>query len=260
MKQLITIPTIVDGLTRLGVNHGDKLLVHCSLSSLGRVQGGSQAVVEALVSAVSEIGTLVMPTLTNGRFDPSEWGNPPAPEHQWQRIRFETPAFHPDKTPTDHTMSAVYELFRTWPGTLRSNHPHSSMAAWGVERERITRGHQLEERFGDSSPLGALYALDARVLFLGTSYDTSTCFHLAEYRVPNPPRREFLIVQGQGTQRQLVTYEDVDTNSSVFAQLGADFEAAVPVAVATIGAATCRLFSFRSAVDFAVQWLTKQRD
>jgi len=41
--------------------------------------------------------------------------------------------------------------------------------------------------------------------------------------------REFLIVQGDGDERQLVTYTDVD--------------------------AECRLFSFRSAVDFAQDWL-----
>lgn len=259
MQQLVTVPTIIEGLADLGVTSGDRLLVHCSLSSFGRVQGGAQAVVEALEQAVGPSGTLVMPTLTNGRFDPSEWGNPPAPEQHWHRIRFETPAFHPDKTPTDHTMSAVYELFRTWPGALRSNHPHSSMAAWGAHRESLTTGHRLEERFGDSSPLGTLYELDAKVLFLGTGYDTSTCFHLAEYRVSNPPRRAFRIVQQQGSERRLVTYEDVDTNSSVFEQLGSDFEAAEPVAVAPIGAAQCRLFSFRKAVDFAVAWLGANR-
>ena len=107
MQQLVTIPTIIDGLAAMGVAEGAKLMVHCSLSSFGRVQGGPQAVVEALVARVGESGTLVMPTFTDGRFDPSEWGNPPAPEHLWDRISFESPAFHPTKTPTDQTMSAV---------------------------------------------------------------------------------------------------------------------------------------------------------
>jgi len=196
-----------------------------------------------------------MPTLTNGRFDPSEWKNPPAPEKDWDRIRFETPPYHPDKTPTDATMSAVYELFRTWPGVVRTDHPHSSVAAWGHDRDAITRVHLLEERFGNSSPLGVLYDLDAQVLFLGTSYGTNTCFHLAEYRQPDPPVRDFLIVRGSADNRKLVTYSDVDTDSSIFETIGADFELATPIQLTLIGAAECRLFDLRAGVDFATNWL-----
>ena len=258
MQQLVTVPTIADGLGRLGVGRGAKLLIHCSLSRFGRVQGGAQAVIEALTQTVGETGTLVMPTLTNGRFDPSEWRNPPMPEQYWDRVRFETPAFHPRKTPTDHTMSAVYELFRTWPGVARSHHPHSSMAAWGSERDRLMQTHKLEERFGNSSPLGRLYKMNAQVLFLGTTYDTNPCFHLAEYRQPNPPKRQFLIVQGEGANRALIRYEDVDTDSSIFGRIGADFELACPVRIGTIGEATCRLFSLRTAVDYAQQWFAER--
>ncbi len=260
MRQLVTVPTITQGLDALGVSKGSTLMVHCAMSSFGRVQGGAQTIIEALTTTVSDSGTLVMPTLTNGRFDPSEWGNPPAPEEHWHRIRFETPAFHPQKTPTDHTMSAVYELFRTWPDALRTNHPHSSVAAWGQHRDRIVRVHKLEERFGDSSPLGVLYELDAQVLFLGTTYSTNTCFHLAEYRQPDPPVREFLIVQGDDENRRLTSYEDVDTDSSVFETIGADFERERKVRIGRIGSATCRLFSFREAVDFAVNWLTHRKE
>ncbi len=255
MRNSITSPTILRGLTELGVQEGARLMVHCSMSSFGHVEGGAQAIIEALIGSVGSQGTLVMPTLTNGRFDPSEWSNPPAPEDQWTRIRFETPAYHPDKTPTDATMSAVYELFRTWPGAIRTNHPHSSLAAWGHDRARITEVHRLEERFGDSSPLGVLYELDAQVLFLGTGFSTNTCFHLAEYRRPNPPKRDFQIVRGEGDDRKLISYSDVDTNSGLFEAIGADFETEANIRNVRIGGAECRLFKFRSAVDFAVEWL-----
>jgi aminoglycoside 3-N-acetyltransferase len=258
MQPLVTIPTITDGLAELGVSKGSTLMVHCSMSSFGHVQGGAQTMLEALISGVGASGTIVMPTLTNGRFDPSEWRNPPVPEEFSDRIRFETPAFHPRKTPTDHTMSAVYELFRTWPDVLRTDHPHSSVAAWGLHRDRIVSVHRLEERFGNSSPLGILYDLDAQLLFLGSTYSTNTCFHLAEYRRPNPPVREFLIVQGSDENRRLTTYTDVDTDSSVFETIGADFEVEHEVSVGTIGAASCRLFGLRIAVDFAVEWLTNR--
>ncbi|XOV84166.1 MAG: aminoglycoside N(3)-acetyltransferase [bacterium] len=258
MQQIITLPTITDGFATLGVSAGSTLMVHCSMSSFGRIHGGAQTIVEALTKTVGDSGTIVMPTLTNGRFDPSEWGNPSAPEEHWDRIRFETPAFHPQKTPCDHTMSAVYELFRTWPDASRTNHPHSSVAAWGRHRDRIVSVHKLEERFGNSSPLGVLYELDAQVLFLGTTYSTNTCFHLAEYRRPNPPVREFFIVQGLDQNKRLTTYTDVDTNSSIFEAIGEDFERERDVRIEVIGSAPCRLFGFRAAVDYAEEWLTNR--
>jgi len=254
MYQLVTVPTLLEGLAELGVSKGSTLLVHCSLSSLGRVEGGAQAIIESLIACIGDSGTIAMPTFTNGRFDPSEWGNPPAPEEYWDRIRFETPAFHPRKTPTDHTMSRVYELFRTWPEVARTDHPHSSMAAWGAHRDEVVHTQKLEERFGDSSPLGALYRLDADVLFIGTGYSTNTCFHLAEYRRPTAPTREFYHVDR--AQNRLTTYVDVDTNSSIFETIGRDFEGSHRVNQTEIGAAPCRLFSLRSAVDFAVAWFS----
>ncbi|MCZ6641659.1 MAG: AAC(3) family N-acetyltransferase, partial [Gammaproteobacteria bacterium] len=112
--------------------------------------------------------------------------------------------------------------------------------------------HKLEERFGESSPVARLYDLNGYVLFLGTTYATNTCFHLAEYRLKEPPRRKFKIVRGK---RALHEYSDVDTDSSVFQELGEAYESAVQIKRGTIGHATCRLFPIREAVDFALAWL-----
>jgi aminoglycoside 3-N-acetyltransferase len=257
VRPLVTVPTIAAGLAALGIKSGDCLLVHVSLSSIGQVHGGPQAVIEALIEAVGETGTLVMPTFTNGRFDPSEWGNPPAPEDQWQRIRFETPAYHSLKTPTDHTMSCVYELFRSWPGTVRTNHPHSSMAAWGKNRDEIVSVHELNDRLGESSPLARLYEMQAQVVFLGTGFATNTCFHLSEYRQEVPPTREYMIVAGVDEARELVRYTDVDTDSSRFEAIGAAFAEQCSIAQTTIGTASCLRFELTDAVDYAQQWLNQ---
>ena len=255
VRPLVTIPAIVTGLTKLGLERGDCVLVHASLSSFGQVQGGAQAVIEALIEVVGMNGTLVMPAFTNGRFDPSEWGNPPLAQDQWDRIRFETPAYHPQKTPTDHTMSCVYELFRSWPDAVRTNHPHSSLAAWGKHRDEIVSVHELADRLGESSPLARLYDMQAQVVFLGTGFATNTCFHLAEYRRSNPPTREYMIVAEVDGVRQLVRYTDVDTDSSRFAAIGAAFEEQCSISQTTIGASSCKRFQFVDAVDFAQQWL-----
>ena len=257
MRNLITIPTIVKGLLELGVRQKSKLLVHCSLSSLGHVQGGSQTVIEGLMSVVGTGGCIAMPAFSAGRFDPSEWGSPPVPPNQWNRIRFETPRYHPRKTPVDPTMSVVYELFRTWPGSRRSNHPHSSFSAWGEGSTTLLAPHALDDRFGESSPLRRMYDRDFQVLFLGTGFSTNTCFHLAEYRQPNAPKREFFRLKAKGSRAKLARYEDVDTDSSRFEGMGADFERECTVARTKIGTARCRYFPMRRAVDFAGVWLSR---
>jgi len=259
VQQIITVSTIVRGLRRLDLKLGNNILVHCALSKIGWVQGGAQAVIEALIEVVGGEGTITMPTLTNGRFDPSEWRNPPVAKQYWGQIRAEMPLYHKRKTPTDASMSAVYELFRTWPAALRTGHPHSSMVSWGKAKHQITHQHKLEDRFGESSPLARLYELDARVLFLGTGYDTNTCFHLAEYRQQQPPLREYMLVTEKSGKRVLEKYIDVDSNSSVFADLGADFEKQAHPKRVDIGQAMCRVFSLRHAVDFAQEWLSTAR-
>ena len=60
----VTKQDIVRGLTRLGVCAGDILLVHSSLSRFGYVEGGADAVIDALLESVRPGGTVMVPTLT----------------------------------------------------------------------------------------------------------------------------------------------------------------------------------------------------
>ena len=53
-------------LRRLGVREGDCVMLHSSLSSLGRVEGGAEAVVEAFLDATGPEGTLITPAFTEG--------------------------------------------------------------------------------------------------------------------------------------------------------------------------------------------------
>lgn len=73
----ITIHSIAQDLSRLGVKEGDTVLVHSSLSKLGWVCGGPQVAVHGLLQAIGTSGTLVMPAQSSDWSDPAEWGNPP---------------------------------------------------------------------------------------------------------------------------------------------------------------------------------------
>ena len=71
-----TVRGMVAQLATLGLPAGATVIVHASLSRLGWVAGGAQAVVTALLEAVGPAGTLVMPTHSRQLTEPSDWGNP----------------------------------------------------------------------------------------------------------------------------------------------------------------------------------------
>lgn len=153
-----------------GVCEGDILLAHSSLKSFGRVEGGGAAVIAAAKAAVGPRGTLVLPTLVQRDFD-NAYAN-------WDK----------DTSPSD--VGAITELFRTMPGSLRSNQATHSVAAQGRLAQHLTGEHTAYGPrmgvFGDycfsySSPWQKMYLLDAKVVFIGVSTLYNTFKHFAEY-------------------------------------------------------------------------------
>jgi aminoglycoside 3-N-acetyltransferase len=256
-------PVTRDGLAadlgRLGVRPGSVLLVHSSLSGLGWVCGGAQAVVEALLDALGPDGTLVVPTHTNGNSEPSVWQRPPVPEDWWPVIRATMPAYDPAVTPPARQLGVVVQVARTWPGARRSAHPQDSFAAVGPAAETVTAGHALDSGFGERSPLARVHDLDGDVLLLGVGHGSNTSLHLAEHRVPNAPREPYgaAVIGPEG--RYWATWEDVVADESDFEALGAAFDATGAVTVGRVGAGEARLMRQRELVAFGAAWMVEHR-
>jgi len=257
----LTATSLTEQLRACGLAEGQIVLVHLAMSKLGWIIGGAEAVVLALLSAVGIGGTIMMVTNSSNNTDPYEWQHPPLPEKWWPMIRDHTPAYNPLTTPT-RGMGVVPELFRTWPGAVRSAHPAFSLAALGPHAKYLMTDHALTEDAGDRSPLGKLYELDGYVLLLGVEHWSNTSLHLAEFRAKYPGKRNIatgsaMLVNGQ---RQWVAYETPKTTPDDFGEIGAAFDTAHDIAVQQINDAQMRFFRQRLVVDFAIEWMEQHRD
>lgn len=146
---------IVSGLNSLGVAAGDKVLVHSSLSAIGRVDGGAETVIDALLEAVGPEGLVVVPT----------FGGPQP--------------FDRKKTPT--TLGIIADRFWRRPEAVRSLHPTHSVAAIGKGAEELIRGHEsAPTAYAEGTPYHKLTQEGGKILLLGVDQDRNTTLHTAE--------------------------------------------------------------------------------
>jgi len=144
-------------LGELGVEKGDTVIVHSSLSSMGMVDGGPDAVIDALLNAVGEEGTLVMPAFSDNMKD----------------------AFDPENTKSD--VGIISEVFRKRKDVLRSYHPTHSVCASGKNAEHITQGHQFSKTpCGRETPFYKIKELDGKIILLGVDMNRNTMLHAIE--------------------------------------------------------------------------------
>jgi aminoglycoside 3-N-acetyltransferase len=257
----ITITRLVDDLQQLGLEAGQTVLVHSSLSKLGWVCGGTQAVIMALMDVLGNDGTLMMPTHTAQNTDPSNWGAPPVPESWVQTIRDNRPAYDPTLTPP-REMGAIPESFRKMSGVKRSNHPIGSFAAMGKQADFLLDKHDsLEQMFGDTSPIGKLYDCGGHVLLLGVTHSNNTSLHLAEHRADFPSKRMVkegvaMMVEGQ---RQWVDFEMMALETDDFEEIGTAYHTQHGYPQGKVGLANALFMRQAPIVDFATQWMTQNR-
>lgn len=155
----VTQSDLVIGLRDLGVQPGDLVFVHASLSRFGYVEGGPRTVIEALRETIGPDGTLAMPAFTFGLL------NEPAPMLD---IRH-SPCW----------VGKTYELFRTEYATHRSHHITHSVAAAGPLAEALTGAHGRTP-FGETSPFVQLARRGGKLLLMGVSHNSNTTMHAVE--------------------------------------------------------------------------------
>jgi len=159
---------ILRGLADVCLRPGDVVLVHSSLSAFGRVDGGADAVIDALLEAVGPAGTVVVPTFTWDSF------------HDQHGVVF-------DMRETPSEVGKITEVFRRRPQALRSPHLCHSVAAIGRHAAALTR--DTPSAYGPDSAFDTLIRLDAWNLFLGVGCTSCTALHAVEEQMQVPYRQ-----------------------------------------------------------------------
>ena len=246
-------------LSALGLHEGMVLLVHCSLSRVGRVDGGAATVRDALLRALGPTGTLVVPTqsrsksTTSQEFLESLRGlSPERREHHFNAV----PGFDPALTPSEG-MGALAEAVRTHPRAHRSGHPTTSFAAIGRHAAELTAQHPYHCVLGEHSPLGWMHRAGAHVLLLGVGFDKCTAFHLGEDASVSPDRSYCFKIGDSWTDvhgARDYDASDFDALGALFSEIHADYVRTGPV-----GAAVGTLFPLALAADFADKQLPDLR-
>ena len=256
----LTPQSLLTNLRACSVQRGHTLIVHGSLSQIGFVIGGAETVVRALLAAVGDEGTLVVPTQTWKNLDPTRGVHGDIPEAWYPALREHWPAYDAALTPSLN-MGVLAETIRLWPGARRSAHPARSFAALGANADKITAEHPLESPTGEGSPLAKLYDLGAHVLLLGVGHDKNTSLHLAEARADYANKSVItessaMFVNGE---RRWVSYEVLEPISDDFVTIGAAFEEVNHLEPCYVGQAETKLIAQRALVDFAAVYMEQHR-
>lgn len=250
-------------LTALGLRPGDAVLAHGALSRVGRLLNGPDAVVGALLDAVSPGGTVLAYTDWDARYDELlDAGGRVPPE--W---REHVPPFDPAASRAARDNGALPEFLRTWPGARRSGSPGASVAALGARADWFTADHPLDYGYGPGSPLAKLVEADGRVVMIGAPLDTMTLLHHAEHLADLLGKRviryEVPFATPGGVRWR--TVEEFDTADPVvdtfaddyFGTIVAEFLASGQGVRGPVGGADGVLVDARAVCAFAVGWMER---
>ncbi|GAB2673069.1 AAC(3) family N-acetyltransferase [Kribbella swartbergensis] len=179
---MVSAEEIGEGLRRLGLGRSSSVIVHASLKSFGYVDGGAEAVCEALTGTC---GTVLAPA---GTWDFPGIGAPPGtarpynaydPAPTWEafddRLARAT-AFSCD-LPIDRALGRIPETLRLTRSPARTSHPLFSYIAVGPAADQVLSAQRLDWPLG---PIEELGRLDGDVLLLGVDHTSNTTIHVAE--------------------------------------------------------------------------------
>jgi aminoglycoside 3-N-acetyltransferase len=260
---VITRSQLTHDLRQLGVRPGAVLMLHASVRAVGRVVGGPDVVLQALLDVLGPAGTLMMYVgWEEAVYDFAAW-----PEEKQRAYLEECLPFDPATSRAYRKWSILTEYLRTWPGARRSNHPEASVAAVGAQADWITADHPHQYGYGRGSPLEKLCQAGGQVLLLGALLDTLTVLHYAEHIADVPDKRiaRYKMPILRDGQRVWADFEEFNTSDGIVDWEGEDYFITIAGEFLTsgqgrsglVGAAQSHLFDAATLVHFGVAWMER---
>ena len=246
----ITKEDLINKFSQLGIKQGDTLLVHASLSSLGYVVGGAEALYYALREVIGNEGTIVVPSQTVEISDPTSWQYPPVPQEWHDVIRSSMPAYSKNLS-YSKALGAFSQLIGILPYSIRSNHPMYSFTAIGEKASEIIGQDSFDFPFGDESSLGRMYSIGAKVLMIGTDFETNTSLHLAENRLNREVIHEKSKILTKDREKW-ISFKNIELDIyDDYLEIQKNFTEHYTVNHISINESNVYLFDMKECVDFA---------
>jgi aminoglycoside 3-N-acetyltransferase len=232
---------LVTQLREIGVQAADTVMIHASMRKIGKIDGGADGLIDALLEAVGPRGTL----FAYADFEPVS----------------ETPHFDPARSPCAFDHGVFPEVLRRRRGTLRSTNPGASVLALGDNALMLTEQHPMQYGYGAGSPFERFVECDGKLLLLGSSLDAVTLLHYVEAISELPGKRviRYDVPMLQDGAVRNVEIEEFDTSTPVVTGMPENyFELIVRAFLASegltpqmIGSAESYLIDARTLVRFA---------
>lgn len=167
---ILRFDDLVSLFTSLGIVPGDVVMLHSSLSKIGYVEGGADAIIDSILTCIGKEGTLAMPSFPGMGFNADY-------------LKTHT-TFNVSETPS--RMGLITETFRKRPGVKRSWHPTEPLCALGKTAHYLTETHHLQETpYHNQSPFFKLCEHQAKIILLGVDFHSLTNLHTVEDAVPS---------------------------------------------------------------------------
>jgi len=170
-ERVHTKEKLLKNLLDLGVKKGDLLNVKCSLRSIGKIEGGAETLVAALVEAIGEEGTIVTDSFvsvyTQGKSQKMGVSSENSPSYA----------------------GALANAMLKHPSVYRSSHPIQKFAAIGAAAKELTDNHDensyaydilrvMAHRNGKNLKIGS----DVKVVGVGTTHVAAGIMGFKQYR------------------------------------------------------------------------------
>jgi aminoglycoside 3-N-acetyltransferase len=248
-KPQVTYAMLVDELGSLGLAHGDSVIVHSSLSRFGHVEGGADTVVDALLAAVGDAGTVAVPT------SPVTWRG----GSHYHYIKH-NPLLDLRVTPSK--LGAITNALRVRPEARPSLSACHTLHAIGGRRDWLLAGAETAVYpTGPGTPWHRNCIGGGKVLLIGIGQNSNTTIHTIEEAggAPILSKEVFypMVIDLDGCILTVPTRAHLPNHPRAFEKMDAVCLEHDIMSVAKVGNATLRLIEAKPFLEIGVRLLER---